>query len=293
MQVIQTIAELREYLGKLEHRTTIGLVPTMGALHRGHGSLIERARRETDCVVVSIFVNPLQFAPTEDLQKYPRQLEKDCQYCQELGVDVVFAPSSIEMETNTSINTKNNETTLITPPPAMMSGLCGKFRPNHFPGVATIVVKLLGIVQPHIAYFGAKDAQQLAIIRRVVADLNVPVEIRGCPTIREASGLALSSRNQYLSPIEKERSSAIYRSLDRAALVFRQGERDSQVLRQIILEELKTTAEIAVQYVEIVDPLTLQPLTTIIDSGLAAVACYIGSTRLIDNLLLRDPQNEA
>ncbi len=286
MQTIAGIIELRKYLQERDLQKSIGLVPTMGALHRGHGSLIHRARKETDIVIVSIFVNPLQFAPTEDLQQYPRPLEKDSQFCRDLGVDVIFAPNVVEMGMDGDTSTENSETTLVIPPKAMMSGLCGKFRPGHFQGVATIVTKLLNVVQPNITYFGEKDAQQLAIIRRVVADLNIPVEIRGCATVREASGLALSSRNEYLKVEEKERASTIVRSLDRAKIAFDKGEKNCSVLREIVIEELKATEGIEIQYVELVHPETLAPLTIITEFGLLAIACYIGSTRLIDNQLL-------
>jgi pantoate ligase / CMP/dCMP kinase len=281
------IEELRRYLREQSPQKSIGLVPTMGALHRGHGSLIDRARQETDIVVVSIFVNPLQFAPTEDLQKYPRSLTKDSEFCQELGVDVIFAPSVAEMGANGDASNADRETTIVIPPKTMMSGLCGRFRAGHFQGVATIVVKLLNIVRPHVAYFGEKDAQQLAIIRRVVADLNLPVEIRGCATVREASGLALSSRNEYLSAAEKEKAATIARSLDLAKIAFVAGERNCQRLREIAIEELKATVGIEIQYVELVHPQTLESLAEILDSGLLAIACYLGSTRLIDNLILQ------
>jgi pantoate ligase / CMP/dCMP kinase len=286
VRTIAGIIELRKYLQELEPQKSIGLVPTMGALHRGHGSLVDRARQETDIVIVSIFVNPLQFAPTEDLQQYPRPLEKDSQFCRDLGVDVIFTPSVVEMGMDGDTSTENSETTLVIPPKSMMSGLCGKFRPGHFQGVATIVTKLLNVVQPHIAYFGEKDAQQLAIIRRLVADLNILVEIRGCATVRESSGLALSSRNEYLSAAEKERASTIATSLHRAKIAFDEGERNCQVLREIVIEELRATEGIEIQYVELVHPQTLTPLAIITEAGLLAIACYIGSTRLIDNKLL-------
>jgi pantoate ligase/cytidylate kinase len=284
---IRGIDELKGYLRDQSPHKSIGLVPTMGALHRGHGSLIDRARQETDIVVVSIFVNPLQFAPTEDLHKYPRSLTKDSEFCQNLGVDVIFAPSVAEMGADGDASNVDKGTTLVIPPKTMMLGLCGKFRPRHFQGVATIVVKLLNIVRPHIAYFGEKDAQQLAIIRRVVADLNLTIEIRGCATVREASGLAMSSRNKYLSAEEKEKAATIARSLDLARIAFGAGERNCQRLREIAIEALKSTADIEIQYVELVHPQTLEPLVVISDSGLLAIACYIGSTRLIDNLILQ------
>jgi pantoate ligase / CMP/dCMP kinase len=291
VRTIRGIDELQKYLGERSRQESVGLVPTMGALHRGHGSLIDRARQETDTVIVSIFVNPLQFAPTEDLQQYPRSWENDSLFCQELGVDAIFIPSATEMGVSSDAGSENSETTLVIPPKAMMSGLCGKFRPGHFQGVATIVTKLLNIVRPNIAYFGEKDAQQLAIVRRVVADLNLPVEIRSCPTVREPSGLALSSRNQYMNPAEKEIAATLYRSLDRAKIAFTKGERNCQILKSIVFEELTATQGIEIQYIEIVHPQTLESLETIDDIGLLALACYVGSTRSIDSVVLRSNDN--
>lgn len=282
MLVLKTITELRCHLEK-EREKKIALVPTMGALHAGHLSLIERAMSENDLVVVSIFVNPLQFAPTEDLEKYPRQLTEDCNLCEKYGVDVVFAPSFEEMKTS------EEQTTTVIPPKTMTEVLCGKFRPLFFPGVATIVTKLLNIVQPTTAYFGQKDAQQLAIIRRLVTDLNIPVHIKGCPIVRENSGLALSSRNQYLTPTEKEQATVLSRSLFKALRAFLQGENKADKLREIVEQELGKVPEIQLQYVEFVHPLTMIPLTEITDKGLLAIACFLGSTRLIDNIILRQP----
>ena len=278
--LLKTIAGLRSALEKYRKNQTIGLVPTMGALHPGHLSLIERAIAETDVIVVSIFVNPIQFGPKEDLARYPRQLEKDYQTCQELGVDLVFAPEVAELY-------QNSPTTQVIPPPEMTAVLCGRFRPGHFQGVATVVTKLLNIVQPSIAYFGEKDAQQLAIIERLVQDLNLPVEIRRCPIFRETSGLAYSSRNQYLSPEEKNQALALSRGLRTAELAFTKGEVDGQKLISLVQNELR---EMEVEYVELVHPNTLQPLTQIRESGLLAIACKIGTTRLIDNLIFRQRQ---
>ena len=283
MRRLTTIAGLRTYLASQRNTERIGLVPTMGALHEGHISLIRRAVAEMDRVVVSIFVNPLQFAPHEDLEKYPRQLNEDCQLCQQLGVSVVFAPTPEEM----GINQGFNNNTQVVPPTAMMTQLCGPFRPGHFQGVATIVTKLLTIASPHVAYFGEKDAQQLAIIRQLVKDLNLPVTIKGCPIVREPSGLACSSRNQYLSPQERQQALALYQGLKLAKIAFDQGERQTQALIDRVQGHLATVSGIAVQYVECVHPQTLQPLATIDEAGLLAIAAYVGSTRLIDNVSLR------
>ena len=280
LRLFKTIAGLRSHLEPQRAGKTIGLVPTMGALHAGHASLIERAVAENDLAIVSIFVNPLQFAAGEDFSRYPRQLEQDCQLCQALGVRVVFAPSAEEM------GAVEAATTLVVPPTAMMSVLCAPLRPGHFAGVATIVTKLLNAVSPTVAYFGEKDGQQLAIIRRLVAHLQINVEIQGCPTVREASGLACSSRNRYLSAEEKEQAAAIYHSLRQAEEAFRQGERETAKLIAIARQELAKTPVIAVQYLEIVAPDTLCPLEFITEAGLLAIAAYLDSTRLIDNLLL-------
>jgi pantoate ligase/cytidylate kinase len=262
----------------------------MGALHVAHSSLIERALAENSLVVVSIFVNPLQFAPNEDLDKYPRQLQLDYQLCEQLGVDVVFAPDPEEMGMGRETNSRSAEATIVLPPAKMTSVLCGRFRPGHFQGVATIVTKLLNIVRPNRAYFGEKDAQQLAIIKKLVSDLDLPVKIRACPTVREPSGLAYSSRNQYLTREEKKHALAISCSLKKAEKAFRDGETNAQNLLAIVRRELASASEIKLQYVELVHPDRLEPLETIERSGLLAIACYVGSTRLIDNIVLRLPR---
>lgn len=281
----------------------VGLVPTMGALHAGHLSLIQRARRENKIVVVSIFVNPLQFGPHEDLQRYPRSLEHDRLLCEEAGVDVLFVPDPEEMgiaggmEQPRSSNpatepatTKLDLLTQVVPPAAMTSILCGRSRINHFQGVATIVTKLLNLVQPNRAYFGRKDAQQLVIIQQMVKDLNMPVEIIPCTTVREESGLAMSSRNQYLSEVEREQASALYRGLKQAEQAFQSGERSSVALISTVKAELETVPAIAPEYIELVHPTTLAPLETVEEAGLLAIAARLGTTRLIDNILLCNRQ---
>jgi pantoate ligase/cytidylate kinase len=282
VRLFKTVSGLRFALANQRPNQTIGLVPTMGAMHAGHANLIRRAVAENDVVVVSIFVNPLQFGKGEDLQKYPRQLEQDCQLCDRLGVEIVFAPTIEEMGIS-----GESEMTAVVPPPAMTSVLCGQFRAGHFQGVATIVTKLLNIVAPNKAYFGEKDGQQLAIIRKLVKDLNIPVEIKGCPTVREVSGLAYSSRNQYLSADEKERALAISRSLQAAQQAFRTGEREAFKLIDLVKQELAQTPEVKIQYVDLVEPQTLAKLEKIEEAGLLAIAAYVGSTRLIDNVILR------
>lgn len=277
--------------------SVVGLVPTMGALHAGHLSLIQRARRENKIVVVSIFVNPLQFGPQEDFSRYPRTLEQDQQLCEAAGVDVIFAPNPQEMgvsppstSPSSSLSPSAIPPTQVLPPLPMTSSLCGRSRSGHFEGVATIVTKLLNLVQPDRAYFGQKDAQQLAIIRRFVADLNLPVEIVGCPIVREPSGLALSSRNQYLTLEQRSQAAILYRGLKRAEVAFQAGERRSHLLISMVKAELATVAAIAPEYVELVDPTTMQPLETVEDTGLLAIAARLDATRLIDNVLLSHRQ---
>lgn len=282
MRLFRTVAALRCYLAqcrKLEG--TVGLVPTMGALHAGHLSLIERARQENQWVVVSIFVNPLQFGPNEDLDRYPRTLDRDRALCEQAGVDVIFAP------TPEAVGIGSASLTQVVPPENLKSVLCGPGRPGHFDGVATIVMKLFQLVQPDRAYFGQKDAQQLAILQRMVADLNLPVEILPCPIVREPSGLALSSRNQYLSDSEKAQAASLYRSLMAASSQFHQGERQAQSLLSAVKSDLSQTPEIQLEYVELVHPTTLAPLETVEETGLLAIAARLGKTRLIDNVLLR------
>jgi pantoate ligase / CMP/dCMP kinase len=309
MRVFSTIAGLRTCLHIVRYGTgdqseidlssrpqystshlSIGLVPTMGALHDGHLSLIRQARYANHTIVVSIFVNPLQFGPQEDYQRYPRTLERDCQVCAAAGVDVVFAPNAQELgvqaEHSRTQDLKSTTTTLVVPPLAMTQGLCGRFRPGHFEGVATIVTKLLQLVQPDRVYFGQKDAQQLAIIRHLVADLNIPTDIIGCPTVREPSGLALSSRNQYLSPDQKIQAAGLYQSLHQASLAFRAGEANSTSLIGVVKDQLTLFPGLQPEYIELVDPLTLIDLEHVEEQGLLAVAARIGSTRLIDNVML-------
>lgn len=255
----------------------------MGALHPGHLSPIDKACQENDIAIVSIFVNPLQFSPTEDLQQYPRTLERDRQLCQDAGVAAIFAPSVEELLG------VNGIATTVVPPESMTSGMCGRSRVGHFQGVATIVTKLLNLVQPDRAYFGLKDAQQLAIIRRLVADLSIPVEIIACPIVREASGLAYSSRNQYLSAQEKDRAAALSQSLRAAQTAFHQGVRHGTDLVALVKAELATVPDLQLEYIELVDPDTLEPLSAVDRVGLLAIAARIGSTRLIDNIRLRQP----
>ncbi|MGB7582960.1 MAG: pantoate--beta-alanine ligase [Sedimentisphaerales bacterium] len=255
----------------------IGLVPTMGALHRGHVSLIERSAKHGDFVVVSIFVNPTQFGPKEDLAKYPRPLREDLRICEDNGVDVVFIPDAREMYREEEITWVNVD--------KISEPLCGRFRPGHFRGVATVCAKLFNIVQPDIAYFGQKDAQQLAVIRRMVADLDFTLKIVGCPTVREADGLALSSRNLYLSSDQRKDATCIYRSLKTAREMIEAGRTNPKTIAAKIRKIITAAKSLSsVDYISIVDAETLQDVSRVTGRVLIAIAARFGSTRLIDNL---------
>jgi len=282
-ELIESIGPLRLRLVEVRHSNhTIGLVPTMGALHAGHVRLIEEARHDCQAVVVSIFVNPLQFDREDDLRRYPRTLDADRQLCARLGVDVVFAPSVAEMYP------AKPECTIDVG--RLADHLCGQYRPGHFQSVATVVMKLLDIVQPDRAYFGEKDAQQLAIIRRLVLDLNVPVQIVGVPTVREPDGLALSSRNALLDPAERRLATALYRSLQSADRHIAAGETDPEKVKRMAAREIPTdNPSLRLEYLEIVDPEHLQPVNVISGPVRVAGALWVGSTRLIDNVLSNRP----
>lgn len=280
MQLYTTIAALKLDLSKIA--ASVGFVPTMGALHQGHLSLINQARQDNGCVVVSIFVNPLQFGAGEDYLKYPRDLESDRQVCQDAGVDFIFLPSVEELY-DFGITTK------VLPPDSMTSVLCGRSRVGHFTGVATIVAKLLNIVQPQRLYLGQKDGQQLAIIRQMVRDLNFSTEVVACPTMRSqsklTSGLALSSRNQYLNSEQLIIASSLYQSLKSAAAAFQTGEKDSHILISLVKSSL--SPQIDLEYIELVDVDTLQPVDLVETNSMLAIAGRVGNTRLIDNIVLQ------
>lgn len=253
----------------------IGFIPTMGYLHEGHISLVEAAKKNNDKVVVSIFVNPIQFGPKEDLASYPRDLERDERLCEEAGVDLIFAPTASEMyfdDRSTYVNVEG-----------LTNFLCGAMRPGHFQGVCTVVSKLFNIVNPHRAYFGEKDAQQLAVIRRMVRDLDIDVEVIGCPIIREVDGLAKSSRNTYLRGEERKASLVLNRSLNLAREALKNDERDAALIKGIIRDEIAKEAMATINYIEVVDSNTLAPVDKIQSSILVAIAVYIGKTKLIDN----------
>jgi pantoate--beta-alanine ligase len=274
---VETIGAMRERIAaaRAEGRT-IGLVPTMGALHAGHVRLIERARPECGCVVASLFVNPTQFNRGEDFANYPRTLEHDLAVCNEQGVDYLFLPSVEEMYAVPQRSFVEVE--------KVSEQLCGKFRPGHFRGVATVVLKLFNIIQADRAYFGEKDAQQLALIRRMVHDLNVPIEIVGVETVREADGLALSSRNQRLNAAERQAALVLSRALNAAREMIRRGETDCQIIRESAIREFEAEPLVKLEYFEVAEPDEMQPLTTVAGPVRVATAAWVGGVRLIDNV---------
>jgi pantoate--beta-alanine ligase len=277
MLLIRKLRDLRAVLDAWRASgAAIGFVPTMGALHAGHMSLIEAARRAGQRVVVSIFVNPTQFGPNEDFSRYPRDEEGDARQCRAAGADLIFLPPVEAMYPPGSVTRVHLS--------KLTDTLCGPFRPGHFDGVATIVAKLLNLVQPAAAYFGEKDAQQLAVIRRMVADLDIPVRIVGCPTVREPDGLAMSSRNRYLSPEHRRQATCIFAALRQAAAAIAAGQRDAAKLRSDMRAVLEASGPLQIEYAEVVDAATLQPLEQISSSALLAIAVRIGGTRLIDNV---------
>lgn len=280
MKIVETIKEVRDQVKEWRKEGySVGLVPTMGYLHEGHKSLIDHAVAENDRVVVSVFVNPMQFGPTEDLESYPRDMERDAALCEQAGASLIFHPDPSEMyqEDFSSFVDMNTLT----------GGLCGKSRPIHFRGVCTVVSKLFHIVTPDRAYFGQKDAQQLAVIRHMVSDLNYGIEIVGCPIIREEDGLAKSSRNTYLSPKERQAALILSKSLEEGKKLLEAGEKNAATIRQVITDKIKTEPLAKIDYVEVVDWNNLEPIETIEGAVLVAIAVYIGKTRLIDNHIER------
>ncbi|MBE7706854.1 MAG: pantoate--beta-alanine ligase [Cyanobacteria bacterium SIG30] len=281
MKVIKTIKELREILKEARKNKTIGLVPTMGALHLGHASLIKNSTKENDFTVVSIFVNPTQFGPNEDYNKYPRTLEADSKICEELDVDVIFSPSPDEMYAD------QNESTFVCPAYSDINKLCGKSRPGHFDGVATVVSKLFNIVKPDRAYFGEKDAQQLFIIKKMVRDLNFDIEIVPCPIIREKDGLALSSRNTYLNQENRKRALKLSKALFTIKEMSQKGIKNAEQLVDTALSILENED---VEYFEILDLNKFEKIDTISNESIALCAVKFpqenGTVRLIDNIKL-------
>jgi pantoate--beta-alanine ligase len=279
VRIVSTIAEVRAAIRELRaNGDAVGFVPTMGALHEGHLSLFRAAKAQRGCVVASIFVNPTQFAPTEDLDKYPRPFEQDCALLESEGVDLLFAPSPEEMY-------PAGATTFVTVE-ELSSRLDGLSRPGHFRGVATVVAKLFLIVQPDFAFFGQKDAAQVAVLRRMVRDLNFPVEMIVCPTVRDPDGLAMSSRNRYLSPEERKSALSLSKALFAMGAAAQTGEHRSDILLSIGMRVLESTPGVKLDYLSIVNPDTLEPIENVAAGALLAVAAFVGATRLIDNLLL-------
>ena len=276
MITITSLADLRRKRDKLAE--PIGLVPTMGYLHEGHISLMQQAREECACLVVSIFVNPPQFGPGEDLSNYPRDIEQDLNLLREVGVDLVWTPTAEEMYPP-GYQTWVDLDKLVKP-------LEGSMRPGHFRGVATVVAKLFNAVQPHKAYFGQKDAQQAAVIRRMTADLNFSTDVVICPIVRAGDGLALSSRNVYLNGDERRAATVLYRSLQAARTAYEKGERNADILRQIVIDLVETEPLARLQYVSCSDSETLVELETLDGKALLSMAVYFGKTRLIDNIVL-------
>ena len=283
MKWVEQIEELRELLEEERiARKTIGLVPTMGYLHRGHQSLIEQAKKECDVVVVSIFVNPLQFGPNEDFERYPRDLHRDQQLAEQAGADFIFYPSAKEMypsPVRTFVEVED-----------LTTKLCGRTRPGHFRGVTTVVSKLFHIVQPHSAFFGLKDAQQVAVIQQMVNDLNIPVEIVPCPIVREEDGLALSSRNVYLNSDERKQALALSQGLIKAKQMLMSGETNLTKVTQEIEKLIKQMPLAKIDYVEVLSFPSLEEVKVVKpnDQIILAVAVWFGKTRLIDNLIYKN-----
>jgi pantoate--beta-alanine ligase len=278
MEIIKTIKEMKEFSEEQRKKgKIIGFVPTMGYLHEGHLSLMKIAKENCDLIIVSIYVNPTQFGPNEDLSKYPRDFERDKRLCEEVGVDVIFYPSDKEMYPDGYLTFVKVE--------KMSEKLCGITRPTFFRGVTTIVLKLFNIVKPHKAYFGLKDYQQFVIIKKMVNDLNLDVEMIGCPIIREKDGLAMSSRNTYLNPEERKQATFLSQSLQNTKKLFFEGETDSEKLKKVVKDMINKTIG-RIDYVEIFSPKSLEPVKKISKGDVIALAVFFGKTRLIDNVIL-------
>ncbi len=279
MRILTTIAEMRQACSQARHAAlagaTLGLVPTMGAIHPGHLSLVAAARAHCDIVAASIFVNPLQFGPTEDFTRYPRTFDEDCRQLAAAKVDLLFAPDAQEMYPPGAVTTVEVR--------GISDRLDGASRPGHFRGVATVVAKLFNIIGPNVAFFGQKDAAQVAVLTAMVRDLNLPVRLAVCPTVREPDGLALSSRNCYLSPEQRLHALALPRALAAAQHSISHGEANPTTLRKTMADLLHATPGVRLDYAEVVDPETLQPLDSLDHGALLAVAAWLGETRLIDN----------
>ena len=278
MEIITTVDGVRKQVKEWRKEgLSVGLVPTMGYLHEGHKSLIDKAVAENDRVVVSVFVNPIQFGPTEDLASYPRDLDRDAELCEKAGANVIFHPEDSEMYFDDFCTYVDMDD--------LTKGLCGKTRPIHFSGVCSVVTKLFHIVTPDRAYFGQKDAQQLAVIRRMVRDLNFDIEIVGCPIVREADGLAMSSRNTYLNEEERKAALVLSQAVRLGEELVEAGEKNAAVIKEKMIAHIEAEPLAKIDYVEIVDAQSLEPVSEIQGEILAAMAVYIGKTRLIDNFI--------
>lgn len=282
--LLNKISDVRQNIIEWKRQgLTIGLVPTMGALHKGHASLIKKAKETCDRVIVSVFVNPIQFGPNEDFDKYPRTIESDMQLCNEIGADAVFAPTPKEMYGD-NIRLSNTDLTFVCPPYNLVDCLCGKARPGHFDGVATVVMKLFNITTPDYAFFGLKDAQQLFILKKMVKDLNLNLTIVPCPIVREEDGLALSSRNTYLSQEERTNALSISKALNQIKKLYEQGITDTNVLFDTAISILNSNIEM--EYLEFRDFDTFEKVDNIKPNTLIAIAAKSGKTRLIDNIII-------
>lgn len=280
MKTAATVAEVRDQIKSWKKQgLSVGLVPTMGYLHEGHASLMKKAVTQNDKVVVSIFVNPIQFGPSEDLEAYPRDFDHDCALCENIGVDLVFHPDPSDMYEPDFCTHVGMD--------ILTTQLCGKTRPTHFGGVCTVIAKLFHIVTPDRAYFGQKDAQQLAVIRRMVRDLNFDVEVVGCPIVREANGLAKSSRNTYLNTKERKAALVLSRSVKLGQQMVADGEKNASIIVDSMKKLIETEPLARIDYVQAVNGITMQPVDIIKGDILVAMAVYIGKTRLIDNFIVR------
>ncbi len=279
MKTVKTISEVRSLSSEAKMSgKRLGFVPTMGALHEGHLSLIEYALKESDYVVVSIFLNPTQFGPDEDLEKYPRTFAEDAELCEQKGVDVLFAPTAEVMYPQENLTWVNVE--------KITDFLCGKYRKCHFRGVATVCAKLFNIVCPDVVFFGQKDAQQAAVIKKMVSDLNMAIEVRVCPIVRDYDGLALSSRNKYLSDDQRNSALLLSKAMRACEKMVQDGLLETSVLKSHMMKILGQSEDIKVEYLEIVDSSTLAPVERVGGTSMAAAAIYVGQTRLIDNAIL-------
>jgi pantoate--beta-alanine ligase len=284
LRIIRNIKDMYRVTRDLRQQAkSIGFVPTMGALHAGHLSLIKQARKENDIVVVSIFVNPTQFGRNEDLKQYPRNLKADTLLCKKEGVDIIFYPDASQIYPNgykTYVLVQN-----------LSDVLCGKFRPGHFKGVATIVTKLFNIIQPDVAYFGQKDAQQAIIVQQMIRDLNIPLKLRVMPIIREPDGLAMSSRNRYLTAKQRRDATVLSEAISAAKTMVKQGMINSERITRAMRRIIQRKESCRIQYIEIVDLNELKPVKKIQGKALVALAAWIGKTRLIDNIILKSPKH--